>query len=138
MTGKILKLNEGALLAANLPRDFIEVMRHLVRQAGPIAFDTTLPEVASQTDGLTPIVNGLTITITATNQTVSALEADASEHSFIDTSIARRLDDADAAQLDQLSRTALIRMIEELQADRASLDFNLANIIRRIQQLEDA
>ena len=138
MTTKIIKLNEGALLAAGLPRDFVETMRHLVRQVGLIAFETTLPEVASMTDGLTPRVDALTITVTATDVSVTELRADAVDHQFIDASIARRLDDAESSTLEQLSRDGLLRLIDELQADRASLDFNLADLSRRIQQLEDA
>lgn len=134
----IIKLNEGALLAAGLPRDFVETMRHLVRQAGTITLNTTLPEVADQTDGLAPVVAALNITVTTTSQAVATLETNDAEHAYSDAHLRRRLDEQDAAQLDQLSRAALIRIIDELQADRASLDFNFADLSRRIKQLEDA
>jgi len=115
---KLVKLNESALLAAGLPRDFVETMRHLVRQAGAITFDTTLPEVASMTDGLTPIVNGLTITLTATNQNVSILETDTTEQPFIDTSIKRRLDEMQAElERGNIGRATMAREISLLRDD---------------------
>ncbi len=138
MSRIVIKFDEGALQKANVPESLIQTIRHLVAQVGLIKFETTLPEVASMADGLAPRVDSLTITLTQTNQSLSVVEADAAEHQFVDASIARRLHDVESSPLEQLSRAALIRLIEELQADRASLDFNLADIIRRISQLEDA
>lgn len=114
----IIKLDEGALKAAKFPDSFIQTMRHIVAQVGAVKFETTLPEVASQTDGLTPIVNNLTITLSATNQAVAVLETETSEHSFIDTSIARRLDELQAElERGNGERAAMAREISLLRDD---------------------
>lgn len=135
----IIKFNEGAALAAGWPRDIVETMRHLVRQAGAIAFDTTLPEVASQTDGLAPVVAGLTITLNATNATIADLATQTSDHAYSETQrLARRCDELEAA-LDQarIDRAELLRRIADAELSAASLDFNIAEHSRRIRQLED-
>lgn len=114
----IIKLDEGSLKAAGLPAAFIQTMRHIVRQIGTLTNETTLPEVASQTDGLTPIVNGLVITVTATNAAVSAIETDGTEHAFIDGSIAQRLNEIEA-ELEQANgqRAAMAKEISLLRDD---------------------
>lgn len=93
----IAKLNESALLAAGLPKDVVEALRHILTQAGKVKGATTLPELASNTDGLTPIVNGLTITVTATNQAVANIEASQGDLQRSDAHLVRRLDDLEAA-----------------------------------------
>jgi len=155
----IIKLDEGALLAAGFSKTHVELLRHLVAQIGPVTGETTLPEVAAMTDNLTPIVTGLTITLTATNTTVGEILADSAESPLSDRHIMRRLEDMqaefDAARIErsnlvrqvedlqaeaeraQLDRAALLRAIEELRTDQ-SIDFNIAALSRRITTLEDA
>lgn len=155
----IIKLDEGAMLAAGFSKTHVELMRHLVAQVGPVTGETTLPEVAALSDTLSPIVTGLTITLTATNVTVGEILTDRTELPLSDRHIMRRLEDMqaefDAARIErsnlvrqiedlqaeaeraQIDRTAMLRTIEELRAD-ASLDFNIAALSRRITTLEDA
>ncbi len=135
----IIKLDEGALQAAGFPASFIQTMRHLVRQIGTLTNETTLPEVASQTDALAPIVSGLTITLTATNATVADLATQTSEHEYSATQrLMRRCDDLEAAlELARVDRTELLRRIEDAAQSAVSLDSNIAELTRRIRQLED-
>lgn len=118
----IIKLDESALRAAGFTPALVETMRHIVRQLGMKTHETTLPQLASMTDGLTPIVNGLTVTVTATNATVSEVIADASEHRYSDAHLVRRLDEMQAA-LDQshAERSAIARALSEIR-DEISQD----------------
>jgi hypothetical protein len=121
----IVKLNESALLAAGFDRAFVEFLRHTMRQLGDITHETTLPEVAAQTDILTPIVTALTITLTATNVTVGEILADQVELPQSDRHIMRQLEDMQAEfDAARIERSELLRQIEVMQAEveRAQLD----------------
>lgn len=133
----IVQLDEPALGKAFGP-GFVAMMRHTLRQLGEVTHATTLPEVAASTDTLTPIVNGLTIIVTATNAVVADLEVTASDHRFQDVAMARRLDDLQSElENARIDNAALRRTIEDAAINAGSIEFNLADIYRRLTQLED-
>lgn len=135
----IIKLNEGALLSAGLPRDFVQLMRHVVRQLGELTEETTLPEVAALTDGLTPIVSNLVITVTATNAVVAGLEVEQINAPYSDARLVRRLEELESAlELACSDRTALLQIIQDAELNATSTDFNIAELARRVNQLEAA
>jgi hypothetical protein len=117
MSTKIIKLNEGALRALGMPSDVVEALRHLVRQAGTITLETTLPEVVSKTNSLVPLIEDLTVTLAATNVALADIEVMESEHQFSDShSMARRLDEIQA-ELERANgeRAALAREVSRLR-----------------------
>ncbi len=134
----IVKFDEAALSKAFGPT-FVEVMRHIIRQLGALTEQTTLPDLASQTDSLVPIVSGLTISLTATNVAVADLAADAPEHRYSDAHLVRRLDELQVEiERGDSERLELVRMIALLRDERESFDFNIADLSRKISQLQDA
>lgn len=135
----IVKLDEQMLRAIGFNTTSIVALRHMMRQIGIQEHGTTLPEVAGQTDALTPIVNGLVITITATNVTVAELGVEATEHRAPDANLQHRLADLEAA-LDQsrLDCAGLLRAVEEAAINGEERDGQIAALARRILQLEDA
>jgi hypothetical protein len=118
----IVKLDEASILKAFGP-GFLEVMRHTVRQLGNKAQQTTLPEVAAQTDGLTPVVNNLTIVLSATNATIASIINDTSEHRFSEArALTLRLDEMQAAlERAEGERIALARALSDMQ-DQFGID----------------
>lgn len=134
----IIKFDEAALNKAFGPT-FVEGMRHIVRQLGALTEQTTLPEVAAATDALTPRVDQLTLTLTATNAAVDELEAASSEQRYSDNHLVRRLDYAQA-EFEQAppNYAPLLRKIEEAELNASAMTQNIAELTRRIRQLEDA
>ena len=135
----IVNLNEAALYAAGFDRAFVETMRHIIRQVGNKVGAITLPQVTGSTDTLTPIVTGLTITITATNEAVSYLQANEVDlpPTLPHHGTERRMDDMQA----DLERAGIViadlrRTLDDLQTD-ASLNTNLSALIQRIETLEN-
>lgn len=156
----IIKLDEGALLRAGFSDSHVVMMRHLVAQIGLETGGTTLPEVAGRTDDLAPIVDGLVITLTATNVAVSDLQVSESDLSPSNNHLIRRIDDMQA-EFDgsRIERSALAQAIDDIKSDAErstasdrniliALDeictntdaqnLNIADLRRRISQLEDA
>ncbi len=133
----LVKINEAALYAAGFDRVFVEIMRHLVRQVGNEVGGVTLPQAAGTADTLSPIVNGLTITITATNQTVSDLQTDAPNLPRSDAHLVRRLDDMDmSAERVALSLSGIIRRLDDLDVSAAQA-VTISELTRRISELEN-
>ena len=134
----IVKLDEQMLRAIGFDNASIIALRHLMRQIGIQEHGTTLPEVAGQADALTPVVNGLVITITATNVTVAELGVEATEHRAPDANVQHRLAELEAA-LDQsrLDCSGLRRAVEEAAINGEERDGQMAALARRISQLED-
>lgn len=135
----IIKLDENALLAAGFTQSHVVMMRHLVAQIGIETGGTTLPELASQTDTLTPIVNGLVISLTATNVAVGDLQVSESDLPPSNNHLIRRLDDMQA-EFDgaRIERSALVQAVEDIRAEAEAQNLNIADLRRRISQLEDA
>lgn len=51
MSHQIIKFNEAGAIAAGLPKDLVNTIRHLVASVGRQVGQMTLPEVASGLDG---------------------------------------------------------------------------------------
>lgn len=136
----IIKFDESAFLSAGWTRVQVEMLRHMMRQLGDIAGQTTLPEVAAQTDVLTPVVNNLQIVLTATNGTIANIVNEATEHRYSDThALTQRLDTLEAElERGRVERAELMRIVTAQQDQAVSLDFNIADLSRRIKQLQDA
>lgn len=156
----IIKLDENALIAAGFTKSHVVLMRHLVAQIGLETGGTTLPEVAELVDTLTPIVDGLVITLTATNVAVGDLQVNEADLPPSNNHLIRRMEDMQA-EFDgsRIERSALVQATEDMKAEaersavidsriltaldelRSETDaqnLNIADLRRRISQLEDA
>lgn len=134
----IIKINAAALAAAGFDRSFIEAMRHLVRQVGAETDAITLPQIAGNTELLTPVVAGLTLTITATTEEVDYLRANESDLSRSDAHLVRRLDDTDAALSGTgISMIEILRRLDDMQCDAERANHHIAEISRRVEELEN-
>lgn len=135
----IIKLDESSLLAAGFTNSHVVLMRHLVAQIGEITGQTTLPEVAALTDTITPIVNGLVITLSATNVVVSELQANEFEPTRSDHHLVCRLNDIETTlEAGRIERSSLVAALDDMQAAQENQSLNIAELRRRIALLEDA
>lgn len=135
----IIKLDENALIAAGFTKSHVVLMRHLVAQIGNVTGETTLPEVAALADTLTPIVDGLVITLSATNIAVGELQANELDAPRSDQHLVNRLNDLDTAmEVGRIERSALYSALADMQTAQESQSLNIADLRRRIAQLEDA
>lgn len=116
MSNGIVKFNEASLLAAGMPKDVVEALRHVLTQTGKTKGAMTLPEVADVTDAITPIVDGLFIPTMATNSAIGDLDANASDTMRSDANLLRRIDEL-AAELEvaRNERASLARAVSDLQ-----------------------
>lgn len=135
----IVQLNERMLHAIGFDAQSIAALRHFARQVGVVTNATSLPEVAALADNLTPIVNGLVITVKATSAAVADLETDTTEHRPSDAAVMRRLDELQAAlEQSRIECAGLRRAIEEAAINGEAIDAQFTGLARRITQLEDA